>query len=51
MIQFEQAIQALCDMEVEFVIIGGFCANLHGRVRLTSDLDICFSKIPPICAA
>ena len=44
MIHFEQAIQALCDAEVEFVIIGGFSANLHGSARLTSDLDICFSK-------
>ena len=44
MIQFERAIQTLCDAEVEFVIIGGFSANLHGSARLTSDLDICFSK-------
>ena len=44
MIQFEHAIQTLCDAGVEFVVIGGFCANLHGSARLTSDLDICFSK-------
>ena len=43
MIQFERAIQTLCDAEVEFVIRGGFSANLHGSARLTSDLDICFS--------
>jgi predicted nucleotidyltransferase len=38
------AVQALCDAGVEFVIIGGWAAILHGSAYLTNDLDICFSR-------
>jgi hypothetical protein len=41
---FDKAIQALCDAEVEFVIIGGVCAGLHGSSYSTLDLDVCFSR-------
>ncbi len=44
--QFERAIQALCDAEVEFVVIGGLSATFHGSVRITYDLDICYSRRP-----
>ena len=36
-----QLIQRLCDAEIEFVIVGGFAATLHGSSFLTRDLDVC----------
>ena len=40
----EAAVQALNDAGVEFLIIGGWSAILHGSVQLTKDLDIFFSR-------
>jgi hypothetical protein len=42
--RFETAVQALCDAEVEFVVIGGLSATLHGSARVTLDLDVCYSR-------
>jgi hypothetical protein len=42
--EFESALQALCDGGVEFVIIGGVAAALHGSARLTDDLDIYYVR-------
>lgn len=42
--QFEKAIQALCDAGVDFVVIGGVSATFHGSSRVTYDLDICYSR-------
>jgi len=42
--QFTRAVQALCDAEVEFVVIGGLSANLHGSARVTFDIDLCYSR-------
>ena len=42
--QFERAIQVLCDARIEFVVIGGLSATLHGSARVTYDLDICYSR-------
>jgi hypothetical protein len=39
-----RAVQALVDAEVDFVIIGGWSAVLHGSAYQTNDLDICFSR-------
>ena len=44
--QFKAALHALCDGQVEFVVIGGLAATLHGSARITLDLDICFSRAP-----
>ena len=41
---FELAIQRLCDAGVEFVVIGGWAAIFHGSAHLTNDLDICYSR-------
>lgn len=41
---FEVAVQALVDGEVEFIIIGGWSAILHGSAFMTRDLDIFFSR-------
>jgi hypothetical protein len=42
--QFESAVRALRDAEVEFVIIGGVAATFHGSASVTFDLDICYSR-------
>jgi hypothetical protein len=42
--QFEKAVHALCDAEVEFVVIGGLSAILHGSALVTFDLDISYSR-------
>jgi hypothetical protein len=42
--QFERAVQVLCDAGVEFVVIGGVAGVFHGSVRVTYDLDICYSR-------
>lgn len=42
--QFETAVQALSDARVEFVIIGGVAATLHGSAMVTYDLDVCYSR-------
>ena len=34
-------IQRLCDANIEFVIVGGFAAVLHGSSLVTRDLDVC----------
>jgi len=44
MTKFERSVQILCDAGVEFVIIGGVAANLHGSARVTFDLDICYKR-------
>src|SRR5437667_3558395 len=41
---FDRAVQALCDAGVEFIIIGGWSAILHGSARVTSDLDLFFAR-------
>jgi hypothetical protein len=44
--QFEKAIQVLCDAGVDFVVIGGLSATLHGARQGTYLLDICYSRAP-----
>jgi hypothetical protein len=41
---FERAIQLLCDGGVDFVVIGGWAAIFHGSVHVTKDLGICYSR-------
>lgn len=43
----ERALHALCDSGVEFVVIGGVAAALHGSAQVTFDLDICYSRLSP----
>ena len=40
----EKAFHALCDAGVDFVVIGGVAATLHGSAHVTFDLDICYSR-------
>ena len=41
MTELNQLLQRLCDAEIDFVIVGGFAAMLHGSSMLTRDLDVC----------
>lgn len=41
---FEIAIQRLCDSGVDFVVIGGWAAIFHGSSYVTNNLDICYSR-------
>jgi hypothetical protein len=39
----EELIRRLSTANVDFVIVGGIAAALHGSRRLTDDLDICYA--------
>lgn len=39
-----RALKALCDAQVEFVIIGGVSATFHGSSQVTFYLDICYAR-------
>lgn len=41
MTELNRLLQRLCDADVEFVIVGGYAAMLHGSSLLTRDLDVC----------
>jgi len=40
----EKILAALHDQGVNFVIIGGAAAALHGSAYVTADPDICYSR-------
>jgi hypothetical protein len=42
----EPILRALVARGVDFVVIGGIAAVLHGSARLTYDLDLCFAPDP-----
>jgi hypothetical protein len=44
--QFKTLLGALAASNVEFVIIGGLAATLHGSARVTYDLDIVYHRTP-----
>jgi hypothetical protein len=41
MTELNGLLKRLCSADIEFVIVGGFAAMLHGSSMLTRDLDIC----------
>lgn len=41
MVILSQLLQRLCDADVDFVVVGGFAALLHGSTQVTRDLDVC----------
>lgn len=41
MTELNQLLQRLADAKIDFVIVGGFAAMLHGSSLLTRDLDVC----------
>ncbi len=46
MIDLERALQELHRNGVEFIIIGGVAATIHGSARVTQDLDIVYARTP-----
>lgn len=42
-----QLLQLLTAKGVDFVLVGGYAAVLHGSPRVTQDLDICYSTEEP----
>jgi hypothetical protein len=46
MIDFEATLKLLSERGVNFVVIGGYAATLHGSAYLTRDLDICYERTP-----
>lgn len=41
---FEKLIATLVDDGVEFIVIGGVAATIHGSARLTNDLDVVYGR-------
>jgi predicted nucleotidyltransferase len=41
MTKLNNLLQILCEADIEFVIVGGFAAVIHGSSMLTRDLDVC----------
>ena len=44
MIDYEKLLAALVRGKVEFIIVGGVAAVVHGSARLTQDLDIVYGR-------
>ena len=44
--QFKTLLASLSTNNVEFVIIGGLAATLHGSARVTYDLDVVYARTP-----
>ncbi len=46
MVDLEQILPALSEAGIEFIIVGGVAAIVHGSARLTVDLDIVYRRDP-----
>ncbi len=44
MIELKEAITALVDKDVEFVLIGGVAVRLQSSAYVTEDLDLCYAR-------
>src|SRR5438094_526730 len=44
---YAKALRVLAEAEVEFVLIGGVAANLHGSARATFDIDVVYGRARP----
>jgi predicted nucleotidyltransferase len=43
---FGQVLTLLASAEIEFILVGGVAANVHGSVRATDDLDLVYRRTP-----
>jgi hypothetical protein len=41
---FEAILERLAKNEVDFIVIGGLAAALHGSAYVTKDIDVCYSR-------
>jgi predicted nucleotidyltransferase len=46
MTDFAALIHALADAHVEFILVGGVAATVHGSARLTRDVDVVYARTP-----
>ena len=46
MTDFARLLGALGDGRVEYIVIGGLAATIHGSARLTQDVDACYARTP-----
>jgi hypothetical protein len=44
MTDFRSLLTALCRGDVEFIMIGGAAATVHGSARLTADLEVVYRR-------
>ena len=44
MTDFEQLIGTLVESDVEFIVVGGLAATVHGSARLTQDVDVVYAR-------
>jgi hypothetical protein len=44
---FARLIRRLADANVDFILIGGLAANAHGSARVTTDVDLSYSRAAP----
>ena len=44
MTDFKQLLPLLSTSRVDFILVGGMAATVHGATRLTQDLDIVYSR-------
>ena len=41
---FQRLLALLAEAEVEFVVIGGLAATVHGSAHVTYDVDVCYER-------
>lgn len=46
MTDFASLIRTLADAGVEFILVGGVAATVHGSTRLTRDVDVVYARSP-----
>ncbi|HEX7706140.1 MAG TPA: hypothetical protein VF701_06730 [Thermoanaerobaculia bacterium] len=44
MIDYDRILPLLADGSVEFIVVGGTAANIHGSARVTADLDVLYRR-------
>jgi len=44
MIDYRALLETLSDAEVEFILVGGVAAVLHGSARMTQDVDVVYAR-------
>jgi predicted nucleotidyltransferase len=43
-VNFEQFLRLLSERQINFVVIGGLAASVHGSAYATYDIDICYAR-------
>src|SRR6266540_2190058 len=46
MTDFARMIRTLVDARVDFILVGGVAATVHGSARLTRDVDVVYARTP-----